>query len=128
MRARMFRVKFLQRTGKNACRHGRSVADPQDFCARFIAHALNRQFGARDNLTRLFVKALACFRQRHRVFAPLQERHGKFLLEIFHLPAQRGLREVKRLRSAIEGSMLRDGDEVTKVAKFHRVSLFIPKV
>lgn len=90
---------------------------------RLLAHTLNRQLCTGNNLLRLIVKRIACDRQRHRVFPSHKKRHGKLFLQILHLPAERRLREVQSLRGAIEGSMLRDGYEVTKMAKFHLQSL-----
>ncbi len=74
---------------------------------------------APQEIARLLVKTLTGICQLHRVLPTLKQRHAQFFLQILHLPAEGGLREMQSLRSSIEGALLRHGYKVTEVTEFH---------
>ena len=51
----------------------------------------------------------------------VEEARTDLLFERFDLLAQRRLRHVQAARRAVEIQLLRDGDKVANVAKFHRL-------
>jgi len=73
----------------------------------------------RQEVARVLIKKLTGLGQRHRVFPTREKAHAQFILKILHLATERGLREVKHARGAVERTMRRDRNEVTKVAQFH---------
>ena len=57
-----------------------------------------------------------------------KELDSQILLELLYLPAQRGLRNVQPLRRLAKIQMLRDGEEIANVTKFHAGDFTSPAV
>ena len=61
--------------------------------------------------------------QRHLLAVALEEPCADFHLQVTHLSAQGGLRQVQAFGRAAEVQLLRDGNEVAQVTQFHPSTL-----
>ena len=73
----------------------------------------------RDDMPSFLEQGRSRSRERHAALGTVEQPDAKLLLELAHLLADRGLRDVKAFRCLAEMKLLRDGDEVPQMAEFH---------
>ena len=97
-----------QRPGELVASRLRELLDPR----RLLQHLL-----------RLLDDALADRRHRDLALAALEEARAQLLLELLDRDRKRGLAHEAALRGAAEAALVRDGDDVAKLAQRHRLGV-----
>jgi hypothetical protein len=85
--------------------------------ARDVADAEQRDIEIVEKLFRAWAEHAAYGSERHAAGGPLKEPHAGRRLELFDAPAQRGLRNIHRLRCFAEAAQLHDGTKRLQVVQ-----------